>query len=397
MERFHAIAPGLWILLCLGAACGGGDSGSSADQAATETNNTSSDNTKNPTTAQAGATAGKAATSTAGRSSSMNNTSGGGTTASAGTSANAGTTASTAGTSASAGSTASAAGASAGSGAAGTASSAGTGAATDVPEDGDPTKPMVSIPDIACGVPRSPFPTVKITDRDVAIAYPCAHEGAPVTFFLFVHGTLQEQMKISFTMNAYAVHELVDSHNIIVATPKAVGTQWGNGDNGVDLPHLHDVVNYVYDTFGPKFNIKSMWSHGGSWGARYLSTFACDDMLKDRLKGVYMVVGGGCPMCSDKLSCVVIQQDLEKGGGSPNSPMQAEALVDAANIAPFAMQHGCDGKMGPSMVGPVRVWDFPNCDPGWHHAYYLGPGQHADKLDQNAVIQLTDAMKATEQ
>ena len=285
--------------------------------------------------------------------------------------------------------------ASAGDGAAGM-SSAGTGAAADVPEDGDPAKPMVSIPEIPCGAPRSPFPTVKITDRDVAIAYPCAHEGAPVTFFLFVHGTLQEQMKISFTMNAYSVHELVDSHNVIVATPKAVGTQWGNGDNGVDLPHLHDVVNWVYDTFGQKFNIKSMWSHGGSWGARYLSTFACDEMLKDRLKGVYMVVGGGCPACSDRLSCVVIQQDLEEGGGSPNSAMEAEALVDAANIAPYATQHGCDGKMGPSMVGPVRVWDFPNCDPGWYHAYYLGPGQHADKLDQSAVIQLTDAMKATE-
>ncbi|HTU57738.1 MAG TPA: hypothetical protein VMF89_04875, partial [Polyangiales bacterium] len=277
MERFHAIAPGLWILLCLGAACGGGDSGSSTDQAATQNSNTSSDNTKTPTTAQAGATAGKAATSTAGsRSSSTNNN-----TSRAGASASqAGQTAANAGSTAGAGTLASAAGstagASAGSGTAGTAGSAGTSAAADVPEDGDPAKPMVSIPDIACGVPRSPFPTVKITDRDVAIAYPCAHEGAPVTFFLFVHGTLQEQMKISFTMNAYSVHELVDSHNIIVATPKAVGTQWGNGDNGVDLPHLHDVVNYVYDTFGPKFNIKSMWSHGGSWGARYLSTFACD-------------------------------------------------------------------------------------------------------------------------
>ena len=338
---------------------------------------------KPPTTAQAGATAGKAATATAGK-------------PAAGMGAPATMPGSQAGQPGSAGASANAGGDAAGTGAAGM-SSAGDGAAMDVPEDGDPNNPMVSIPDIPCGVPRSPFPTVKITNRDVAIAYPCAHEGAPVTFFLFVHGTLQEQMKISFTMNAYAVHELVDSHNVIVATPKAVGTQWGNGDNGVDLPHLHDVVQWVYDTFGDKFNIKSMWSHGGSWGARYLSTFACDDMLKDKLKGVYMVVGGGCPSCSDRLSCVVIQQDLEKGGGSPNSPMEQEALVDAANIAPFAMQHGCAGKMGPSMVGDVRVWDFPSCDPGYYHAYWLGPGQHADKLDQTAVIKLTDEMKATEQ
>jgi hypothetical protein len=281
------------------------------------------------------------------------------------------------------------------------AGTAGTQPATDpaatVPMDGDPSKPMVAIPDIPCGVPKSPFPTVKITDRDVAVAYPCAHEGAPVTFFLFVHGTLNESMKISFTMNAYAVHELVDSHNVIVVTPKAVGTQWGNGDNGADLPHLHDVVNWVYTTFGEKFDIRSMWSHGGSWGARYLSTFACDPMLEDKLNGVYMVVGGGCPSCSDRLSCVVIQEELEEGGGSTLSPMEQEMLVDQANIAPYAMQHGCDGKMGPTNVGPVRAWDFPNCDPGWHHAYYLGPGEHADKLDQMAVVKLTDAMKATEQ
>jgi len=139
-----------------------------------------------------------------------------------------------------------------------------------------------------------------------------------------------------------------------------------------------------------------MWSHGGSWGARYLSTFACDAMLEDKLKGVYMVVGGGCPSCSDRLSCVVIQEELEKGNGNTLSPMQHEMLVDDANIAPYAMQHGCGGKMGPSMVGNVRVWDFPECDPGWFHAYYLAPGQHADKLDQTAVVKLTDAMKATE-
>jgi hypothetical protein len=394
MERTH---PRLWILLvCLTIGCGGNNTPDGSASAATDGNtNTPSDAAKAGNTAAAtGGSAGTARSSsgTAGNSSRTQNSSSAGATATAPTAA--GSSGASSSTTAGAGTTASA---SAGSGAAAAGTSAaGATATADVPEDGDPTKPMVAIPDIPCGVPKSPFPTVKITDRDVAVAYPCAHEGAPVTFFLFVHGTLNEQMKISFTMNAYAVHELVDSHNVIVVTPKAVGTQWGNGDNGVDLPHLHDVVNWTYDTFGSKFNIKSMWSHGGSWGARYLSTFACDDMLKDRLKGVYMVVGGGCPECSDRLSCVVIQEELEEGGGSMLSPMEREDLVDAANIAPYAMQHGCDGKMGPGMVGPVLTWDFPNCDPGYHHAYYLGPGQHADKLAQEAVIQLTDAMKATE-
>jgi hypothetical protein len=270
------------------------------------------------------------------------------------------------------------------------------------PKDGDPAKPMVAIPGINCGAPRisfgAPPPTVSIGGRDVFVAYPCKHEGAPVTFFLFVHGTVQEEQKIPFTLGTYSVHELVDSHNIIVVAPKAVGTQWGNGDNGVDLPHLHEVVDWTYATFKDKFDIRSMWAHGGSWGAFYLSTFACDPMLEDRLNGVYMVVGGGCPRCSDRLSCVVIQQELEKGMNMTIPPDGQEKLVDQAMIAPYATMHGCDGKMGPMPLGMgPRIWNFPNCDKGWYHAYILGPGQHADKLDQTAVIELTNQMKKTEE
>ena len=223
------------------------------------------------------------------------------------------------------------------------------------------------------------------------------HEGAPVTFFLFVHGTVQEEQKIPFTLGTFSVHELIDSHNLIVVAPKAVGTQWGNGDNGVDLPHLHEVVDWVYATFKDKFDIRSMWAHGGSWGAFYLSTFACDAMLQDRLNGVYMVVGGGCPRCSDRLSCVVIQQEQEKAGmGKTLTPDMKEMLVDQAMIAPYATKHGCGGKMGPTPIGPDTIWNFPNCDKGWYHSYILGPGQHADKLDQGTVIELTNQMKMTE-
>lgn len=270
------------------------------------------------------------------------------------------------------------------------------------PMDGDPSKPMVSIPGITCGAPRvsfgAPPPTVSIGGRDVFVAYPCKHEGAPVTFFLFIHGTVQEEQKLPFTLGTFSVHELVDSHNLVVVAPKAKGTQWGNGDGGVDLPHLYEVIDWTYTTFQEKFDIRSMWAHGGSWGAFYLSTFACDPMLQDRLDGVFMVVGGGCPRCSDRLSCVVIQQELEKGMNMMIPAAGQEMLVDQANIAGFAMQHGCDGKMGPMPLGSgPRIWNFPNCDKGWYHAYILGPGQHADKLDQAAVIELTNQMKMTEQ
>jgi hypothetical protein len=269
------------------------------------------------------------------------------------------------------------------------------------PIDGDPSKPMVEIPGLKCGPLAGGFgaspQTVKITNRDVVIGYPCAHEGAAVTFFLFLHGTLQEEQKVPFTMNAFAIHKLLDSHNVIMALPKAVGTQWGNGDNGADLPHLYEVIDWVYATFGTKFNIRSMWSQGGSWGAAYLANFACDPKLQDRLRGIQLIVGGGCPRCSDRLSCIVGQQELQLGNGMALMPDQREMFADKSNIAPYAMKHGCQGKMGPTDVGNTKYWVWPNCQPGWVHSYYMAPGQHADAWDMAAVLKMTEEMKSTEQ
>jgi hypothetical protein len=268
------------------------------------------------------------------------------------------------------------------------------------PLDGDPSKPMVDIPGLKCGPLAGGFgaapQTVKITNRDVVIGYPCAHEGAAVTFFLFLHGTLQEEQKVSFTMNAFAIHKLIDSHNVVMAVPKAVGTQWGNGDNGADLPHLYDVIDWIYTTFGQKFSIRSMWSQGGSWGAAYLANFACDPKLQDRLKGIQLIVGGGCPRCSDRLSCIVGQQELQLGMDMMLTPEQREMYADQSNIAPYATKHGCMPKMGPTDVGNVKYWVWPQCQPGWAHSYYMAPGQHADAWDMAAVLKMTEEMKATE-
>ena len=269
------------------------------------------------------------------------------------------------------------------------------------PLDGDPNKPMVAIPGIPCGVPPVGFggtpATVKITNRDVVVAYPCAHEGAAVTFFLFLHGTVDEPIKVSFTMNAWPIHALVDSHNIIVVAPKAIGTQWGNGDNGQDLPHLYEVVDWVYTTFGSKFDIRSMWTQGGSWGAFYLATtFACDLKFEQRLRGIQLVVGGGCPACSNRLSCMVMQQELQLGNGMALTTDQREMAASGANIDPYAKTHGCGSKTGPTPVGNTQYWQWPSCQPGWAHSYYLGPGQHADAWDPAAVLKATEEIKATE-
>ena len=260
------------------------------------------------------------------------------------------------------------------------------------PLDGDPGKPMVEVPGVPCGPANVSFAgapaanMVKITNRDVFVSYPCAHEGAAVTFYLAIHGTLQEGQKIPFTLTNFPVHTKVDSDNFIVVAPQAIGTQWGNGDNGMDLPHLYEVIDWVYATFGEKFSIRGMWASGGSWGSAYLFNFACDPMLESRLTGIRMIVGRGCPPCSTRLSCIVGEQELEEGGGSPLSDEGKEMRVMAANIETYAQQHGCDARTGPTDIGPVRAWTWPNCDTGWAHSYYLGPGQHADRWDDAMYV-----------
>ena len=271
------------------------------------------------------------------------------------------------------------------------------------PVDGDPAKPMVSIPNVPCGAVNVSFAgapaanMVKITNRDVFVAYPCAHEGAAVTFYLAIHGTLQEGQKIPFTLTNFPVHSKVDTDNFIVVAPQAIGTQWGNGDNGQDLPHLYDVVNWVYDTFGEKFSIRGMWASGGSWGSAYLYNFACDPMLENRLTGIRMIVGRGCPPCSTRLSCIVGEQELEEGMNMMLTEPQKEMKIMAANIERYAQMHGCDARTGPTNLGPVRAWTWPNCDAGWAHSYYLGPGQHADRWDDPTYVEhMVKEMKATD-
>ena len=276
-----------------------------------------------------------------------------------------------------------------------------SGRAPPGPVKGDPSKPMVSIPGAACGAPMVNFgqtvPTIKIDNRDVAVFYPCAHEGAPVTYFMFLHGTLQDGQKIPFTMNAWPVHTLIDQYNIVEVVPQAIGTQWGNGDNGQDLPFLYDVVDWVYANFGTKFDIRSMWIQGGSWGAFYLSTtFACDPKLQSRLNGVQLIVGNGCPTCANRMSCIVGQQEMQLGNGSALTDAQAEQYSDMFNIAPYASQHHCMAKTGPTDVGNVKWWDWPSCDHGWVYNYMMAPGQHADAWDPAAVLKVTQEMKAAE-
>jgi hypothetical protein len=153
----------------------------------------------------------------------------------------------------------------------------------------------------------------------------------------------------------------------------------------------------VYATFGTKFDIRSMWVQGGSWGAFYLSsTFACDPKFQSRLNGIQLIVGTGCPSCAGRLSCIVGQQEMQLGNGMALTAMQADQEADMFNIAPYATQHHCKAKTGPTDAGNVKWWDWPDCDPGWVYNYMMAPGQHADAWDPAAVLKATQEIKSLE-
>jgi pimeloyl-ACP methyl ester carboxylesterase len=166
------------------------------------------------------------------------------------------------------------------------------------PDDGDPSAPVIATPNLACGPGRvlgTGAPNVMIGGR-VFAAYPCnKHKGARVTFILNLHGTMETEDLKLYQIGYFSAHTLVDSHNLIMIAPKAVGSQWGNGDNG-DQPHLMDVIAWTYDTF-KDFDIRAMWVGGHSWGASFTARFGCLPALADEVKGLILMSGGGTATC----------------------------------------------------------------------------------------------------
>jgi hypothetical protein len=251
------------------------------------------------------------------------------------------------------------------------------------PMDGDPQKPVVAIAEVPCrdpamrgiGLGRA---NLKVDERDVIIDYPCnKHEGAPMTFILNLHGTTPVEQHF-YQWGYFSAYKHVASHNLIIATPSSVVQQWGNGDNGADEPYLLHVVDWVYKTFGTKFDIRQMWVGGHSWGSFYTSRFGCHEMLKDKVKGLILMSGASAPACASRVSI------LNTAAGMP---MPERLLNQASN----ATAHGCDAMMMRAVDANNDETYWPNCDPGWVHSNYLMKTKmHASSMDPSVVKSLVD-------
>ncbi len=273
--------------------------------------------------------------------------------------------------------------------------------------DGNPGGAVVSIPETACGpapgldvwvagtgIPGPGTPNVQIGGRDVVLSYPCnKREGAHVTFILNLHGTMPDEALKLYQHGYFSAHTLVDSHSLIVATPKSVVSQWANGDGGVDIPHLYEVVDWVYSKFS-QFKITGMWVGGHSWGSMFAKSFVCDEAFRDKARGVIGMSGGptgvggllGGGDCADRLSQIHTVGDQE--GGEAGVPDQTAA----------ATKHGCDARLPPRDIGNGQMlYEWPNCDPGWvHFNFVMGNHNHITSIDPPVVLHIVEAIKSTE-
>ena len=250
------------------------------------------------------------------------------------------------------------------------------------PNDGDPSKPVVTIPEVPCkadggGVLGLGAPNFKIDNRDMIVSYPCnKHEGAPMTFILNLHGTTPVELHF-YQEGYFAASKHVGTHNLIVVTPSSVVEQWGNGDGGVDEPHLMKIIDWVYSTFGSKLDIRQMWVGGHSWGAMYTAKFACKPELQDKVKGAIIMSGAPTmPACSSRISVIITVAENDIG--------------PAADQGAIPMGHGC-GAATMSMLGNNEQKLWPDCDPGFVHSTYrmLGKG-HIDSMDAEVVKSIVD-------
>jgi hypothetical protein len=285
--------------------------------------------------------------------------------------------------------TAGAAGADGEAGADGAAGAGGTGGGTagaDGTAGSGGSGGVVEIPGMTCG--PAVIPAITVGGREVMVNYPCGKsEGTKVTFILNLHGT-QAQESLKFYGHAYlGAYKYVDSHNIVVVSPKSVVSQWGNGDGGRDRPHILEVIDWTYQTFSA-FNITSMWVAGHSWGAMYARTFVCDPAVADKTTGVILQSGGAqLPQCANDLSIIGTVGETDIVPGQPDQTGPAAA-------------HGC-GAASVYSISTNTITEWPNCSPGWAHKNYmlLGKGHGFSPVDwpeDDVTKDIADTVKSAE-
>ena len=164
----------------------------------------------------------------------------------------------------------------------------------------------------------------------------------------------------------------------------------GDEDDGKDEPHLMKIIDWVYANLNGagKFNIKSMWVGGHSWGGGYTARFGCKPELADKVKGLIMMSGGSISgfsgaACASKVA--VIMTTAEGDGSMPGDQTM------------LATTHGCDAGQSQMILNNVHSF-WAGCDPGFVHAnYYMIGKEHATSMDKAVVESIVNWIKLQRQ
>jgi dienelactone hydrolase len=252
--------------------------------------------------------------------------------------------------------------------------------------------PVISIPDVACGgvMGRLASGNFMLDDRPMIVTYPCEkHAGAPATFILNLHGTTPVEQHF-YQHGYFSAHTFAASHNLIIVTPSSVVQQWGREDDGKDEPHLMKIIDWVYANLNGagKFNIKSMWVGGHSWGGGYTARFGCKPELADKVKGLIMMSGGGITSAGGAACASKVAVIMTTAEGDNRMPGDQSML---------AMTHGCDPGQSQVILNNQHSF-WAACDPGFVHAnYYMLGKEHATSMDKDVVESIVNWIKLARQ
>lgn len=231
-------------------------------------------------------------------------------------------------------------------------------------------------------------PYTLIMNRKVYIDYPCdLPKGTPVTFILNLHGTQDTESGKSYIRVYNRLGPNAQKYNFVVATPIAVTSQWGNGDNGQDAPYLAATVDWIYSSFSA-FKIKQMWVTGHSWGAAYSLSYVCKPEYADRIRGLLFMSGGaGLPDCADRLSIIATVGETDIVPGQPDQ-------------STIASGHGCAAR-SERKLGMDNVSEWASCSSGWVHQDWLMLGKGhgfvpTDWPDDDMVNSIAASIQATQ-
>jgi pimeloyl-ACP methyl ester carboxylesterase len=195
--------------------------------------------------------------------------------------------------------------------------------------------------------------------------------GEPVTFILNLHGggSVGAWQRAYFPAVDYA-----NKYRLVIATPSAAtkepARRWvGEADDA----HLHNIVSYVFDKYGPE-NIRAFWLAGHSQGGMTSSRLLREDpFFQDRVDGWLSLSGGRLGPA-----------ERAANAGPPRQPGETPLIRPAPPEPPPVEMSFI------YTTGEHEIARLPDTSP-WAQKYGAGPRERRPDIVDNEAGQIHDS------